>query len=133
MPSRLSQNETITSIGETLASARRDQKLTIKDAEQAIKIRSKYITALEKDAFDQISGEAYVIGFIQTYAQWLDIDPLPLVDAYKKELGLRGDPKSDNATLIDSGSGRGWLAPVAGGIVILVFAGLAIRLIVNYF
>lgn len=75
----------MTSIGQILADARRKRKMTIKDVEKAIKIRAKYISALEQDAFNQIAGEAYVIGFIKTYAQWLEIDGNALIDRYKEQ------------------------------------------------
>lgn len=70
-----------------MADARRKRKVTVKDVEKAIKIRAKYITALERDAFDQISGEAYVIGFLKTYAQWLEIDTNALLDRYREQTG----------------------------------------------
>src|SRR3990172_1445536 len=82
----------MTSIGQTLADARRKRKVTVKDVEKAIKIRAKYISALEQDAFDQISGEAYVVGFLKTYAQWLEIDPRPLLDRYREQAGLINKP-----------------------------------------
>ncbi|MDP1809114.1 MAG: helix-turn-helix domain-containing protein [Actinomycetota bacterium] len=77
----------MTSIGQILADARRKRKMTVKDVEQAIKIRAKYITALERDAFDQISGEAYIVGFLKTYAQWLEIDASALLDRYREQTG----------------------------------------------
>ena len=70
-----------------MADARRKRKVTVKDVEKAIKIRAKYITALERDAFDQISGEAYVVGFLKTYAQWLEIDASALLDRYREQTG----------------------------------------------
>lgn len=77
----------MTSIGQILADARRKRRATVKDVEKAIKIRAKYITALERDAFDQISGEAYVVGFLKTYAQWLELDANVLLDRYQEQTG----------------------------------------------
>ncbi len=76
----------ITSIGDTLANARRERRATVKDVERAIKIRSKYIDAMEHNAFDQIAEEAYVVGFLKTYAQWLYVDPDPLLREYRRLL-----------------------------------------------
>ncbi len=78
----------MTSIGQTLADERRRRKASIKDVEKALKIRAKYLTAIEKDAFDEISGEAYVVGFLKTYAEWLDVDPEPLLKAYRVSAGI---------------------------------------------
>ncbi len=82
-----------------MAEARRKRRVTVKDVEKAIKIRSKYITALERDAFDQIVGEAYVIGFLRTYAQWLEIDERPLLDLYRQQAASsgKGSPYGDAA------------------------------------
>jgi cytoskeletal protein RodZ len=82
----------MTSIGQILADARRKRKMTVKDVEKAIKIRAKYITALERDAFDQISGEAYVVGFLKTYAQWLEVDAGALLDRYRAQTGSSPKP-----------------------------------------
>ena len=84
----------MTSIGQTLADARRKRKITVKDVEKAIKIRAKYISALERDAFDQIIGEAYVIGFLKTYAQWLQLDERSLLDLYREQAGGSGNSGS---------------------------------------
>lgn len=78
----------MTSIGQTLADERRRRKASIKDVEKAIKIRAKYITAIEKDAFNEIDGEAYVVGFLKTYAEWLDINPEPLLKTYRAQAGI---------------------------------------------
>lgn len=80
----------ITSIGDVLADARREQRLTIKDVERAVKIRAKYIEAMEHNAFDQIAEEAYVVGFLKTYAQWLSVDPEPLLHEYRRLLREAG-------------------------------------------
>jgi cytoskeleton protein RodZ len=76
----------MTTIGEVLADARRSRKATIKDVEKAIKIRAKYIAAMEKSAFKDIGADAYAMGFLRSYAAWLGLDPKPLVARYRKEI-----------------------------------------------
>jgi len=82
----------MTSIGQALADARRKRKVTVKDVEKAIKIRAKYRSALEKDAFDQVPGEAYAVGFLRTYAEWLELDAGMLIERYRHEVAA--SPKS---------------------------------------
>lgn len=114
----------MTSIGQILADARRKRKLTVKDVEKAIKIRAKYITALEQDAFDQILGEAYVIGFLKTYAQWLEIDAGAMLDQYRAQTGSArkavpaGQERADEDTQSLLGS-RLFLAALAAVVAIL--------------
>ncbi len=85
----------MTSIGQTLAEERRRRKASVKDVEKAIKIRAKYISAMERDEFKEIIGEAYVLGFLKTYAQWLEIDPQPLLESYREKAGTSSPAKRD--------------------------------------
>lgn len=71
-------------IGEVLSSARKQRGKSIEDVERAIKIRAKYLSALEADAFEVLPGDAYVAGFIKTYADYLGLDSHELVQAYRQ-------------------------------------------------
>jgi len=70
------------SIGEKLTEARDKKGQSLKDAEKETKIRAKYLEALEQNKFNLIPGDAYVKIFIREYAQFLGIDPAPLIDEY---------------------------------------------------
>lgn len=70
-------------IGETLREARESKNLTLRDAEEATKIRLKYLKDLENENFDALPGRAYVIGFLKTYARFLQIEDQALVEEYK--------------------------------------------------
>lgn len=114
-----------------MADARRKRKITVKDVEKAIKIRAKYISALERDAFDQIIGEAYVIGFLKTYAQWLQLDERPLLDQYREQAG--GSAKSAPAlTDFQTGDERS-LALKTGTIFGIVFLIVTVLVVVKVF
>ncbi len=71
-------------IGKELKSARTKLGLDVKDIEEAIKIRARFIEAMEKNDFDQLPGAVYVKGFLRCYATYLKIDPVPVVEAFKK-------------------------------------------------
>ncbi|MEW6189449.1 MAG: RodZ domain-containing protein [Actinomycetota bacterium] len=73
------------SIGEVISEARRKQGKTIKDMERATKIRSRYLEAMENDKFDILPGNVYTKGFIRSYATCLGLDPIPLIEQYKRE------------------------------------------------
>lgn len=75
----------VESIGRALCEERERRGDTIVDVERAIKIRAKYIEALEADDFDSIPGDAYVLGFIKTYCEFLQMDPASLIEAYRSE------------------------------------------------
>ena len=115
----------ITSIGDILADARRERRLTVKDVERAIKIRSKYIEAMEHNAFQQIAEEAYVVGFLKTYAQWLSVDSDPLLREYRRLLDEerergRGDKKK----------GRGLPAGIRVAVIVSIAALVGLALFV---
>jgi cytoskeleton protein RodZ len=70
-------------IGQELKRARESQGLELSEAEQATKIRSKYLRAIEEDRWADLPGPAYARGFLSTYAHYLGLDERALVERYK--------------------------------------------------
>ena len=73
-------------MGSTLKAEREKKGLTIKDIEQETSIRAAYLEALEEGRYDVLPSEVYVKGFIRNYAEFLHLDPAPLVQEYREEL-----------------------------------------------
>ena len=69
-------------IGNSLRAARERQGLGYPEIELATKIRAKYIRALEQEDFDAVPGDAYIRGFLRTYAEYLGLDGDVYVDEY---------------------------------------------------
>jgi hypothetical protein len=69
-------------IGTSLREARERQGLGYPEIELATKIRAKYIRALEEEDFTSIPGDAYIRGFLRTYAEYLGLDGDVYVDEY---------------------------------------------------
>jgi hypothetical protein len=69
-------------IGTSLREARERQGLGYPEIELATKIRAKYIRALEEEDFTSIPGDAYIRGFLRTYADYLGLDGDVYVDEY---------------------------------------------------
>ena len=69
-------------IGHSLREARERQGLGYPEIELATKIRAKYIRALEEEDFTSIPGDAYIRGFLRTYADYLGLDGDVYVDEY---------------------------------------------------
>lgn len=78
-------------IGNRLRETRIRKGLTIRDVEDATKIRAKYLQALEEDDFDAIPGPVFVKAFLRTYASFLGLDADELVAAYS----AGGEPEHD--------------------------------------
>lgn len=91
-------------LGDTLREARVRRGLTLKDAEDALKIRSKYLQALEQDDFEVIPGPTFVRAFLRTYAGFLGLDTERLMEEYFSQFEPRAQEK--HALLSRSGSSR---------------------------
>lgn len=78
-------------IGNSLREARHRQQLELTEVEQATKIRSRYLRALEEEAFDVLPAQTYVKGFLRTYADWLGLDGQLYVDEYNSRYGVGED------------------------------------------
>ena len=69
-------------IGNSLQETRLRQGLDFAEAEQATKIRSKYLRALEDEQFEALPAQTYVKGFLRAYADFLGLDGQIYVDEY---------------------------------------------------
>ncbi len=74
-------------IGNSLREARFRQQLEFGEVEQATKIRSRYLRALEEESFDTLPAQTYVKGFLRTYADYLGLDGQLYVDEYNSRFG----------------------------------------------
>ncbi|PFG73981.1 helix-turn-helix domain-containing protein [Tepidiforma thermophila] len=67
-------------IGHTLREARERRGLTIEQVAQETRISPRFLEALEAEEFDALPAPVYVRGFLRSYANFLRIDPQPLLD-----------------------------------------------------
>jgi hypothetical protein len=81
--------EQAATLGETLANERRRQGKTVADVEGSTRIRGKLIEALEHGEYDTLPSPAYVKGYIQSYAAYLEIPAGPLIAQYNAETAGR--------------------------------------------
>ncbi len=71
-------------IGALLKSARVKKKEPIAHISKNLRIHEAYLEALENGEFHKVPGRAYVIGFLQTYARYLNLNSHKIVEDYKK-------------------------------------------------
>jgi cytoskeleton protein RodZ len=69
-------------IGDSLHEARTRRGLSAADVQKAIRIRERYLTALEEERWDMLPGEAYTKGFLRTYAEYLGLDGQLYIDEF---------------------------------------------------
>lgn len=72
-------------VGDTLSTERRRQGKSVADVVEATKIRTRMIDALEHGDWSSLPSPAYVKGYIQSYARYLEIPAEPLLEQYRAE------------------------------------------------
>jgi hypothetical protein len=70
-------------IGTTLREARVRRALTLQQVEEDIKIRVKYVQAMENEDWDVMPGVTYVKGFLRTYSTYLGLDPEVIIGEFR--------------------------------------------------
>jgi cytoskeletal protein RodZ len=74
-------------VGQTLRTRRLARGLSLADVELATRIRGKYLVAIEADDYKTLPQDVYTRGFIQSYADFLELDGRAITKAYTKERG----------------------------------------------
>lgn len=97
-----------TGVGETLREARNRRKVDLLQVEAAIKIRVRYLQAIENEEWDVLPGGAYTRGFIRTYAGYLGLDGERLADDYRRSVEPQGAERvPKRVEPVQTGSRRG--------------------------
>lgn len=69
-------------IGGSLREARLRQGLSLSEVDALLRIRSRYLAALEEERFEILPGTAYARLFLRSYAEFLGLDSAPFVSEY---------------------------------------------------
>ena len=106
-------------IGASLREARTRRGLSPADVQKAIRIRERYLTALEEEKWDLLPGEVYAKGFLRTYAEFLGLDGDLYIDEWNSRFA-----HSDEAPPPEPPPSRrrrlGALRPLLAGVAIAV-------------
>jgi cytoskeletal protein RodZ len=117
-------------IGGSLREARLKRGLTPADVQKAIRIRDRYLQALEEERWELLPGDAYVKGFLRTYADYLGLDGSLYVEEYNSRFARPDEqpqlvPERFARTRTPF-AGVGFLRPlVAVGAIVAIVGGLA--------
>lgn len=116
-------------IGGSLREARLKRGLTPADVQKAIRIRDRYLQALEEERWEVLPGDAYVKGFLRTYADYLGLDGNLYVDEYNNRYAHDDEPLLVPERFARSGprlGGSSLLRPVvAVGLLAAIVAAVA--------
>jgi cytoskeletal protein RodZ len=78
-------------IGASLREARTRRGLSLDDVTCGLRIRERYVTALEEERWELLPGEAYAKGFLRMYAEFLGLDGSLCVDEYNERIAAHHD------------------------------------------
>jgi hypothetical protein len=114
-------------IGPSLREARSRRGLSPGDVQQAIRIRERYLTAIEEEHWELLPGDAYTKGFLRTYAEFLGLDGNLYVDEFNARYAHRDEERFVPSPLAPVASpGVGLLRPLlAIGAIVAAIAAVA--------
>ena len=71
-------------VGEILKKARLEKRLSLDEVEKRIKIRKKYLEALEENAWHKLPSLPYIKGFLRNYSTLLDLRPEEMLAVFRR-------------------------------------------------
>jgi cytoskeleton protein RodZ len=74
-------------VGARLREARSRRRLSLQEVEATIKIRARYLRAIENEDWDQLPGDTYARAFIRTYGTFLGLDGERLAEEQRRGRG----------------------------------------------
>jgi len=83
----------MTTVGQILKKQRENKGLTLFDIEKQIKIREKYLKAVEEDNWDFFSSKIYIIGILKNYSRLLDLDQKKVLAFFRRDYSRREEIK----------------------------------------
>jgi len=70
-------------LGNLLREAREARGLSLADAQEATRINSRYLQALEEGQYGSLPSQVHVRGYLRNYAKYLSLDPDPILDRFE--------------------------------------------------
>ena len=108
-------------VGTALREERLRQGLAIRDISNQTRISSRFLEAIEKEAFEELPGILFTRNFVRQYASFLKLDPAPLLESLPR-VDVETVPLPDPAQFTGSVSPRSssalstvlWIVMAAG-------------------
>ena len=112
-------------IGDILRQARTERNDDLYQIAEYLCIKPAFLIALENSRYDEFHADAYVIGFLRTYANFLGVDGKDAVDRYRYEMaGRRKKPILLMPTPVSEGRAPTAILMVGATVVILLIYAL---------
>jgi cytoskeleton protein RodZ len=75
-----------TAVGAFLRASRLRRGEDLAEVASQLRIRNVYLEAIEDSRFEELPGNTYAVGFIRTYAEYLGLDGIRVVERYRDEI-----------------------------------------------
>lgn len=116
------------SMGEAFRLAREKLGMDIGEAAEKLRLSRRQLTALEADDLSNLPSPAFTRGFIRNYARLLNLDPEPLLDAYRvvapdSSAGSAPITLSSAGIPIITGDRKTWLPYLVAALMICIGGG----------
>jgi cytoskeleton protein RodZ len=117
-------------IGASLREARELRGLSPEDVQKSLRIRGRYLTALEDERWELLPGDAYTKGFLRTYAEFLGLNGTLYIDEYNDRIATPDEEPIVPGSLAPRRARSGLVTRTIVGVFVLslaVFAAAAWR------
>jgi cytoskeletal protein RodZ len=104
----------MTDFGDKLRELRESRDVTLEELSESTKIGKRYLQALERNDFGALPGGVFAKGYIRTCAEYLGVDPEPLLADYRRERESRGEGDSDQDERAAREAAQAALSQLAG-------------------
>ena len=81
-------------VGDILRRTRLHYGQSLKDIENALRIRESQLKAIEQGEIEKLPGRVYAIGFVRTYAEYLGLDGAKIAQLFKTQY-MDAQPKAE--------------------------------------
>ncbi|NLI93714.1 MAG: helix-turn-helix domain-containing protein [Peptococcaceae bacterium] len=112
--------------GKILREAREKLGWSYKDVEDQIKIRVRYLEALEEEQYELLPGTAYTRGFLRTYSKHLGLNSENIIDAFNSSFQKEAVPET-HPPLTPIQSTPVWFKPI----VLVVMGLFAVAIVIG--
>ncbi len=105
-------------VGEILRRQRESKNIQLTDVEKQIKIRAKFLQAVENNDWNFFSSKIYITGIIKNYANFLELDPKKMLAFFRRDYEKKEDMRFKRRIA------SAYLTPETKKVVIMVLTGI---------
>ncbi len=119
------------SLGGKLRNLREEKGYTLEQVARDTHIAKRYITAIEEEQFDDFPAEPYLLGFLRSYCEFLDINAEEIVQLYRNMKLQEQPPPIEQLVAQKRGPSIGLILGIIAGVAVL--AGIVFLVVQLFF